>query len=58
MGDANPFNGDGIMTAFRIKDGHCDMQTKYVMTHRLRPSARRAAACSATTAIRSPTTRA
>ena len=36
MGDANPFNGDGIVTAFRIKDGHCDMQMKYVMTHRLK----------------------
>ena len=35
MGDANPFNGDGFMAAFRIKDGHCDLQTKYVMTHRL-----------------------
>lgn len=34
MGDANPFNGDGIVTAFRIKDGHCDMQHKYVRTHR------------------------
>ena len=36
MGDANPFNGDGVVTAFRIKDGHCDMQMKYVMTHRLK----------------------
>jgi len=36
MGDANPFNGDGFMTAFRIKDGHCDMQTRYVMTNRLK----------------------
>ena len=36
MGDANPFNGDGMVTAFRIKDGHCDMQMKYVMTHRLK----------------------
>ena len=35
MGDANPFNGDGIVTAFRIRDGHCDMQHRYVMTHRL-----------------------
>jgi carotenoid cleavage dioxygenase len=36
MGDANPFNGDGVVTAFRIKDGHVDMQMKYVMTHRLK----------------------
>ena len=36
MGDANPFNGDGFARAFRIKDGHCDVQLKYVMTHRLK----------------------
>lgn len=36
MGDANPFNGDGMVTAFRFKDGHCDMQTRYVMTERLK----------------------
>ena len=35
MGDANPFNGDGFVTAFRIKDGHCDMQMQYVHTQRL-----------------------
>ena len=35
MGDANPFNGDGVVTALRFKDGHCDMQHRYVMTHRL-----------------------
>ena len=34
MGDANPFNGDGIVTAFRIRDGRCDLQHKYVRTHR------------------------
>lgn len=34
MGDANPFNGDGIVTAFRISGGHVDMQHKYVRTHR------------------------
>ncbi|MGD8341895.1 MAG: carotenoid oxygenase family protein, partial [Gammaproteobacteria bacterium] len=34
MGDANPFNGDGIVTAFQIKDGHVDMQHRYVRTHR------------------------
>ena len=34
MGDANPFNGDGIVTAFRFKDGHVDMQHRYVRTHR------------------------
>jgi carotenoid cleavage dioxygenase-like enzyme len=36
MGDANPFNGDGIVTAFRIKDGHADMKHRYVMTNRLK----------------------
>jgi carotenoid cleavage dioxygenase len=35
MGDANPFNGDGFMAAFRFKDGYCDLQTRYVLTHRL-----------------------
>jgi carotenoid cleavage dioxygenase len=35
MGDANPFNGDGMITAFRISKGHCDLQTRYVHTHRL-----------------------
>jgi len=34
MGDANPFNGDGIVTAFRFKNGHVDMQHRYVRTHR------------------------
>ena len=34
MGDANPFNGDGIVTAFRFKDGHADMQHRYVRTDR------------------------
>lgn len=34
MGDANPFNGDGIVTAFRISDGHADMQHRYIRTHR------------------------
>jgi carotenoid cleavage dioxygenase-like enzyme len=34
MGDANPFNGDGIVTAFRFSDGHVDMQHRYVRTHR------------------------
>ncbi len=33
-GDANPFNGDGVVTAFRFKDGHVDMQHRYVRTHR------------------------
>jgi carotenoid cleavage dioxygenase-like enzyme len=36
MGDANPFNGDGMVTAFRFQGGHVDMQMKYVMTHRLK----------------------
>src|SRR5690606_40518136 len=26
MGDANPFNGDGFVRAFRFKDGHCDLK--------------------------------
>lgn len=34
MGDANPFNGDGIVTAFRFANGHVDMQHRYVRTHR------------------------
>ena len=34
MGDANPFNGDGIVTAFRFGKGHVDMQHRYVRTHR------------------------
>lgn len=34
MGDANPFNGDGIVTAFRFKNGHVDLQHRYVRTHR------------------------
>jgi carotenoid cleavage dioxygenase len=34
MGDANPFNGDGIVTAFRFSGGHVDMQHRYVRTHR------------------------
>jgi carotenoid cleavage dioxygenase-like enzyme len=36
LGDANPFNGDGMVRAFRIKDGHCDLQLRYVMTDRLK----------------------
>lgn len=35
LGDSNPFNGDGFVRAFRIKDGHCDLQLRYVMTQRL-----------------------
>jgi carotenoid cleavage dioxygenase-like enzyme len=35
MGDANPFNGDGFVRAFRFKDGHCDLQLRYVLTQRL-----------------------
>lgn len=35
MGDANPFNGDGFVRAFRIKDGHCDLKLRYVHTQRL-----------------------
>lgn len=36
MGDANPFNGDGIVTAFRFKDGRVDMQHRYVRTDRFK----------------------
>lgn len=36
MGDANPFNGDGIVTAFRFNNGHVDMQHKYVRTDRFK----------------------
>jgi len=36
MGDANPFNGDGFVRAFTIKDGHCDLKLRYVMTDRLK----------------------
>src|SRR6478752_7506485 len=35
MGDANPFNGDGVVTAFRFEAGHVDMQHRYVGTQRL-----------------------
>ncbi len=35
LGDANPFNGDGMVTAFNIKNGHCDMKMRYVLTQRL-----------------------
>ncbi len=34
MGDANPFNGDGAVTAFRFENGHVDMRHRYVRTHR------------------------
>lgn len=34
LGDSNPFNGDGIVTAFRISNGHADMQHRYVRTDR------------------------
>jgi carotenoid cleavage dioxygenase len=34
MGDANPFNGDGAVTAFRFQDGHIDMRHRYVRTRR------------------------
>jgi len=36
MGDANPFNGDGIVTAFRFANGHVDMQHRYVRTDRFK----------------------
>jgi len=36
MGDANPFNGDGIVTAFRFRDGHVDMRHRYVQTERFK----------------------
>lgn len=36
MGDANPFNGDGAVTSFRIRDGHADMKHRFVMTDRLK----------------------
>ena len=35
-GDSNPFNGDGVVTAFRFGAGHVDMQHRYVMTERLK----------------------
>jgi carotenoid cleavage dioxygenase len=35
-GDANPFNGDGIVTAFRFENGHVDMQHRYVRTERFK----------------------
>src|SRR5690606_36687452 len=34
MGDANPFNGDGAVTAFRFENGHVYMRHRYVRTHR------------------------
>ena len=36
LGDSNPFNGDGIVTAFRFADGHVDMQHRYVRTDRFK----------------------
>jgi carotenoid cleavage dioxygenase len=36
LGDANPFNGDGMVTSFRIQNGHCDMKHRWVMTDRLK----------------------
>ena len=35
-GDANPFNGDGIVTAFRFHAGCVDMQHRYVRTERFK----------------------
>lgn len=35
LGDANPFNGDGMVTAFTISKGHCDIKMRYVLTQRL-----------------------
>jgi carotenoid cleavage dioxygenase len=35
-GDSNPFNGDGIVTAFRFRDGHVDMQHRFVQTERFK----------------------
>ncbi len=58
MGDANPFNGDGIVSAFRFKDGHVDMQHRYVRTHRFVAERAARRGCSAITAIRSRMTRA
>jgi carotenoid cleavage dioxygenase len=40
MGDSNPFNGDGIVTAFRFRDGHVDMQHRYVRTERFKAERR------------------
>jgi carotenoid cleavage dioxygenase len=54
MGDANPFNGDGIVTAFRFDRGHVDMQHRYVMTRRL--AAERAARRGLFGAYRNPFT--
>jgi carotenoid cleavage dioxygenase-like enzyme len=34
LGDSNPFNGDGIVSSFRFKDGHVDMLHRYVRTDR------------------------
>ncbi len=36
LGDANPFNGDGCVSAFRFKDGHVDFQNRYVRTERFK----------------------
>ncbi len=36
LGDANPFNGDGCVSAFRFKDGHVDFQNRYVHTDRFK----------------------
>ena len=36
LGDANPFNGDGCVSASRFKDGHVDFQNRYVRTERFK----------------------
>ena len=36
MGGANPFNGDGCVSAFRFKGGHVDFQNRYVRTDRFK----------------------
>lgn len=32
MGDLQWINGDGMISAFRIQDGHADLKQRYVQT--------------------------
>ena len=51
-------NGDGMMHMVRLENGHADLKTRYVQTHKLSASALRGVRCSAPIAIPTPVTRA
>lgn len=54
LGDDIVFNGDGVVTAFRFRNGHVDLQRRYVLTDRLK--AQRAARKSLHGVYRNPFT--